>query len=80
MAENNKRNRNGAAGRNKANTDGVDTGEAVGTVGGGVAGAAAGSLLGPVGTIVGGIAGAALGNKMGEGADGADNDAKKERR
>jgi outer membrane lipoprotein SlyB len=73
MAENNKRN------RNKTNTDSVDAGEAVGTVSGGVAGAAAGSLLGPVGTVVGGIAGAALGNKMGEGAEDTDNDAKNER-
>jgi outer membrane lipoprotein SlyB len=83
MAENNNRNRNGAAGRNKTNTAGVDTSEAVGTVGGGVAGAAAGSLLGPVGTIVGGVAGAVMGNKMGEGAEGtegADKEAKNERK
>jgi outer membrane lipoprotein SlyB len=69
MAENNNRNRKGATNK----TD-IDTSEAVGTMGGGVAGAAIGSILGPVGTVVGGIAGAALGNKVGEGAEGANND------
>jgi outer membrane lipoprotein SlyB len=68
MAENNDRNRNGAGDRNATNTAGGDTGEAVGTVGGGLAGAAVGSVFGPLGTVAGGIAGAALGNQLGEGA------------
>ncbi|MFD7525410.1 glycine zipper domain-containing protein [Paenibacillus chitinolyticus] len=53
--------------RDHAGKNGIDTGEAVGTVGGAAAGAALGSFLGPVGTLAGGVAGAALGNKAGEG-------------
>jgi phage tail tape-measure protein len=67
MANNNERNKNGDSERNAAD---FDTSEAVGTVGGGAAGAAVGSVLGPVGTVVGGAVGAALGNKAGEGAEG----------
>lgn len=79
MAENNDRNRNGAGNRNETNTTGGDIGEAVGTVGGGVAGAAVGSIFGPLGTVAGAIAGGALGNQVGEGVEGADSDVKKAR-
>jgi outer membrane lipoprotein SlyB len=67
MAENNDRNRNGAGGGKATNV--ADAGEAVGTVGGGVAGAAVGSFFGPLGTVVGAVAGGALGNQAGEGVD-----------
>ncbi|GGG67304.1 glycine zipper domain-containing protein [Paenibacillus radicis (ex Gao et al. 2016)] len=60
--------------------DETNTGEAVGTVGGGAVGAVVGSVLGPVGTIAGGIVGAALGNKAGENVDDADIDGDDERR
>lgn len=66
MANNKDRDKNG----NMTNSTDVDTGEAVGTVGGGAAGAAAGSILGPVGTVVGGVAGAALGNMAGDTVEG----------
>jgi len=67
--ENKERNQNDAANRDN-NTTGV--GEAVGTAGGGLTGAAVGSVFGPLGTIAGGIAGAALGNKAGENIAGDD--------
>ncbi|MEZ2737271.1 hypothetical protein [Aneurinibacillus aneurinilyticus] len=38
-----------------------------------------GSIFGPLGTVAGAIAGGALGNQVGEGVEGADNDAKKAR-
>ncbi|TNJ62135.1 hypothetical protein FE784_32460 [Paenibacillus hemerocallicola] len=69
MAKKNDRNRNDGYDRNTTDTNGIEAGEALGTVGGGVVGAAVGSALGPIGTVVGGIVGGALGNKVGEGAD-----------
>ncbi len=79
MAENNNNNnRNGASsGGNMTNAADVDTGEAVGTVGGAAVGAAVGSVLGPAGTVAGGVAGAAMGNQVGEGAMGDNNNSKK---
>jgi len=75
MANKNDRNHKADADRDTTNM-GVDAGEAIGTAGGGVVGAAVGSILGPIGTIAGGIAGAALGNKAGEAAENDDNDSK----
>ena len=72
MAENNKRNRNGANDENAANMT-EDTGQVLGTAGGGALGAVAGSVFGPVGTIAGAIAGGALGNQMGQGTEDMDN-------
>ncbi|WCN36766.1 glycine zipper 2TM domain-containing protein [Aneurinibacillus uraniidurans] len=72
MAENNDRN------QNEANMNGNDISEAVGTVGGGVAGAAVGSLFGPLGTVAGAIAGGALGNQAGEGVESTTDNAKNE--
>ncbi|NHM33811.1 hypothetical protein G8761_25050 [Bacillus sp. C11] len=51
----------------------------MGTVGGGAAGAMVGSILGPLGTVAGGLAGGALGNQVGEGAEGDNNAAAKNR-
>lgn len=59
MAKNNERNRN-------ATNMNADTGESLGAVGGGAAGASAGTVLGPLGTVGGGLAGSALGNQLGE--------------
>ncbi|HEY2493877.1 MAG TPA: glycine zipper 2TM domain-containing protein [Paenibacillus sp.] len=74
MTKNNDHNRNGGSDRTITNKDGVDTGKAVGTVGGGAVGAVVGSALGPVGTVVGGIVGASLGNKVGKATEDNDND------
>ncbi|WP_040739192.1 hypothetical protein [Paenibacillus lactis] len=68
MANKNDRNSKVDSDRDTTKMD-VNAGEALGTAGGGVAGAVVGSVLGPIGTIGGGIAGAALGNKAGEAAD-----------
>lgn len=66
-----------AADRDAASMGDTGTGEAVGTVGGGVAGAVVGSAFGPIGTVVGGIAGAAMGNKAGEEVTDSDDSASK---
>ncbi|RAR41268.1 glycine zipper domain-containing protein [Paenibacillus sp. MDMC362] len=75
MANKNDRNQKVDSDRDTTNMD-IETGEALGTAGGGVVGAAVGSVLGPIGTIAGGIAGAALGNKAGDTVDNDDNDSK----
>ncbi|WP_127589868.1 hypothetical protein [Paenibacillus lautus] len=75
MANKNDRNQKVDSDRDTTNL-GVGAGEALGTAGGGVVGAAVGSVLGPIGTIAGGIAGAALGNKAGETVENDDNDSK----
>ncbi|WP_438357791.1 hypothetical protein [Bacillus toyonensis] len=84
MTENIKRNRNGGyanqswnamkqAGNNATNQGDTDVGEAVGTVGGGAAGAMVGSAFGPLGTVAGGLAGGALGNQVDERTGGNNN-------
>ncbi|WP_282942558.1 hypothetical protein [Paenibacillus sp. RC67] len=68
MDKNNNHERKEGSDRNSTQMADVDTGEALGTVGGGAAGAIVGSMLGPIGTVAGGIIGAAVGNKAGEAA------------
>ncbi|MGE7825709.1 glycine zipper domain-containing protein [Paenibacillus sp. NPDC093718] len=75
MANKNDRNQKVDSDRDTTNMD-IEAGEALGTAGGGVVGAAVGSVLGPIGTIAGGIAGAALGNKAGDAVDNDDNNSK----
>lgn len=75
MANKNDRNQKVHSDRDTTNMD-IEAGEALGTAGGGVVGAAVGSVLGPIGTIAGGIAGAALGNKAGDAVENDDNDSK----
>jgi outer membrane lipoprotein SlyB len=59
---------NAAGNKQDGQTAGTDLTQAGGLAGGGIAGAALGSLAGPAGTVAGGIAGAALGNESAEAA------------
>ncbi|HDR7677308.1 TPA: hypothetical protein QC116_003156 [Bacillus thuringiensis] len=59
------------ADKNERNRVDNDAGEAVGTGVSAVAGAALGSVFGPLGTVARAVVGRVMGNKVGEGADDA---------